>query len=168
MAQDLTYFQAFYEQLHPALFNYARYILGSDDDAREVVNDVFLKLWERRDELGPFDLKAAERLKSYSFRATKNSCLNFLRAQKKSWLQIERDIEDMSTPLSGLEEKEDRQQLHNWLNELPPKCRQVFKMSRFDGLKNNEIAELLELSVKTVENQMTKALNFFRKKMNLP
>lgn len=133
-----------------------------------MVNDVFVKLWDKEDELGPFDQTAAGRLKSYAYRATKNACLNHLRSQNRSWMQLEQEGQDHNTPQTGLEEKENKQQLQLWLAQLPPKCRQVFVMSRIDGLKNKEIAELLELSVKTVENQMTKALNFFRKKMDLP
>ena len=168
MARDLTYFRAFYERLQPALHSYARYILHSEEDAAEVVNDVFVKLWDKEEDLGPFDSAAADRLRSYAYRATKNACLNHLRKANKSWMQIDQEQEDLHTPEHQLEEKEGRQQLQAWLQELPPRCKQVFVMSRIDGLKNQEIAELLELSAKTVENQMTKALNFFRKKMNLP
>lgn len=161
-------FKGFYLKLQPSLYSFAVYYLRSEEDAQEVVNDVFMKLWDRRSQIGPFDATATERLRSYAFQSTKNSCLNYLRKQKKAYMQIEdQEIPMEATPDSILQDKSNEERLAIWMNELPPKCRQVFSMSRIDGLSNKEIAELLELSVKTVENQMTKALTFFRKKMNL-
>ncbi len=146
---------------------FAIYILKSQEDALEVVNDVMLKLWDKREQLGPFDQDAHTRLKSYAFQATKNAALNHLRKQKKTWMQLEDyDAPTSETPQSVMEDKVNTELLANWTSELPPKCQQIFKMSRIDALSNKEIAELLEISTKTVENQMTKALNFFRKKLN--
>ncbi|MFY0643451.1 MAG: RNA polymerase sigma-70 factor [Bacteroidia bacterium] len=167
MAENLSYFKAFYEKLQPSLFAFAIYILRSEADAKEIVNDVFVKLWEKRDSLGPFDTDAPKRLKSYAFQATKNAALNHMRKENKQWLQVDADPPEEVTPSSIMEDKENVKTLENWLQELPDRCRQVFVMSRIDGLNNREIADLLEISVKTVENQMTKALKFFRIKMGL-
>lgn len=165
-AQDLTYFKQFYYALHPSLTAFAVYYLKSEPDAKEVVNDVFMKLWDQRERIGPFDKDAANRLRSYAFQATKNSCLNYLRAQKKTFMQIEdHDMPENATPDTVLADKVNQELLKNWVDQLPPKCKQVFLMSRIDGLSNKEISELMDVSIKTVENQMTKALNFFRKKL---
>lgn len=145
---------------------FATYMLRDPNDAKEVVNDVFMKLWDQRDRLGPFDKEAPKRLRSYCFQATKNACLNHLRSKKQTFMQIEdHDQATAETPETVLADKVNSEMLQQWVNELPPKCKQVFLMSRNDGLSNKEISELLDISVKTVENQMTKALNYFRKKI---
>ena len=167
MAENLSYFKVFYEKLQPSLLAFAAYILRSEADAKEVVNDVFVKIWNKRQELGPFDGDAAKRLKSYAFQATKNAALNHLRKENKQWLQIDADPPEEVTPSSLMEDKENAKTLERWMSELPERCKQVFVMSRIDGLSNKEIADLLDISIKTVENQMTKALKFFRKKMKI-
>lgn len=152
--------------MHPSLMAFATYILGNSSDANEVVNDVFMKLWGQRKRIGPFDADAPNRLRSYCFQATKNACLNHLRDNKRTFMQIEdHDAPSGETPETVLADKVNQQMLQDWVNELSPKCKQVFLMSRSDGLSNKEISELLDISIKTVENQMTKALKHFRKKI---
>ena len=162
---SLISFQQFYNAIHPALFHFALYILKSESDAKETTNDVLLKIWQRRSELGPFDQEAPQRLKAYAMRAIKNTALNKLRQDKKLWVQLDEDIPESQTADQNLLHEDIQSQMKYLLNQLPDRCRQVFSMSRFDQLSNKEIAELLDISVKTVENQMTKALHFFRKNL---
>lgn len=160
MSQDPT-FEKLYKRFHPSLLAFAIYLTGSKGDAAELVNDVFLSVWNKRSSL-PID----ESLKPYLFTSVKNRSVNFLKKPKVKTLEIlPNDRESTFRADKPLEEKEANHQLSVILNSLPPKCKQVFMMSRFDGLKNKEIADLLEISIKTVENQMTRALKIFKEKI---
>ena len=156
-------FEELYKQFQPSLLNFAIYLTGSRPDALEIVNDVFLNVWDKRENL---DLD--DSLKGYLFSSVKNRTINF---HKKKRLKVVQDLpNDRVSDFSadrGLLEKEQSQIMLDILESLPPKCRQVFVMSRIDCLSYKEIAELMDISVKTVEGQMSKALKVFRKKLLL-
>lgn len=127
------------------------------DDARNLVHEVFITVWEKFDTL-PRDTN----YRSYLYTAVRNRCLNHLRDTKKH-LAIEHMAEhhyaEESRPMEAAElEKE----IELGINTLPEKCRMVFEMNRKDGLKYSEIAEKMGISVKTVEAQMSKALSVLR------
>ena len=135
-------------------------ILGNEDDAREVVQQVFINLWDRREET---DLTRS--LKSYLFTAVHNRSLNVIRDRKKfSGEEVpEQTVQwDVSEQIEAMELE---QRIMESLESLPEKCRQIFEMNRFEGLKYQEIASQLNISVKTVENQMSKALKLLRDKL---
>jgi RNA polymerase sigma-70 factor (ECF subfamily) len=161
---ELIAFEKFYRRFHPSLMAFATYLMRSEQNAQEVVNDVFLNIWDKRDVLILDDS-----LKSYLFQSTKNRSINHLKKNNRSFLQIEDEEQISISPdvLSQMEEKDNEDRLFILINQLPPKCRQVFSMSRLDDLSYREISELMEISTKTVENQMTKALKFFRKNLNM-
>ena len=140
---------------------YAIYLIGSKEDAIELVNDVFVSVWKKKD-----NLEISDSLKPYLFRAVKNKCINHY--QKK--VIPMHDIQDIETASSSkadeqLNYKESMLRVEQVLELLPPKCKQVFMMSRIDDLSYKEIAEFLDISIKTVENQMSKALKIFRKNL---
>ncbi len=147
------------------LQSYARVILGDHDEAVELVQQLFLKIWEKRNTLtvqGP--------VKGYLYRCVHNESLNYLR-QQKTRLKHEEHLEyvqrdEHAQPAERLERTELEHQLQLAMNELPEQCRTIFQMSRFDELKYREIADSLGLSVKTVENQMGKALRVLRLKLH--
>ncbi len=162
MNQD-SKFELLYRRFHPSLLAFAIYLTGSTADAAELVNNVFLAVWQKKDKL-----ELDEKLKSYLFTAVKNRSANFHKRAKMTVVELQpHDKESSFRADLPLEEKEIENKLQSILNTLPPKCKQVFVMSRFDGLKNKEIAHLLDISIKTVENQMTKALKIFKEKMKL-
>lgn len=141
--------------------HFAIYLTHSRSDALEIVNDVFVNVWNKRSTLNLDDS-----LKSYLFSSVKNRCTNFLKKKKLQIVsELPNDGVSSFTADKGVEEKEQLERLHNILNILPPKCKQIFVMSRMDELTYKEIAELLELSVKTIEAQMSKALKIFREKL---
>lgn len=129
--------------------------------AKEIVQDSYTALWEKRDTL---DLSKS--IKSYLTTTIYNKSLNYLRDNKK----FNKDILDIESaiPSSGtyqpdrLGEAELKNKIENAINELPEKCREVFKLSRFEHLKYQEIADQLQISVKTVETHMSKALQHLR------
>lgn len=134
--------------------------------AKDLAQEVFYELWKRRE-----SLQIQTSLEAYLRRAVRNRALNFLKTQKKYLFDEDLAAENLETRHSenfhqNFDEKEDLvAALHDAIAELPEKCRQVFMLSRFEDLSHREIAERLEISTKTIENQITKALRMLREKM---
>jgi RNA polymerase sigma-70 factor (family 1) len=150
-----------YKQLfllfQPALLQFAMSITRSKELSEEIVSDVFIKIWEKRQQLDKI-----ENLQFYLFTAVKNRALNKLQEQKKnnaiSLDDISIDIRSLYyDPEQKLVSAETIQEIQNAIRQLPSRCRLIFKLVKEDGLKYKEVAELLHVSVKTVENQMTLA-----------
>ena len=153
-------FEELFKEYFASLMAFSRRILGDEDDAREVVHQVFISLWEKRAEL---DLSTS--LKSYLFTSVNNRSLNVIRDRKKFSLEEvpERAGEwDVSAQIESLELEE---KIRSVIDSLPEKCREIFELNRFEGLKYAEIAMRLDISVKTVENQMSKALRVLREEL---
>jgi RNA polymerase sigma-70 factor, ECF subfamily len=153
-------FKAHYKNLHA----YAFTILKDEDEAEEMVQQVFFKLWERSEHLSFFGPIAA-----YLYRAVHNECLNFLKHQKvKAGHQLHVAY-SMKNKTEQAQPRMIRKELENKfreaLNELPEQCRTVFQLSRFEDMKYKQIAEKLDISIKTVENHMGKALKLLRTKL---
>lgn len=136
----------------------------SMDDAKDLVQSAFIKLWENRSTI--LDDKP---IKSYLTAIVKNNCLDFIRHSK---VIQEYEEEVKSTPLDfknvtydQLTDKELEGKVAEAIFSLPERCRQIFVLNRFVGLKNIEIARKLEISPKTVENQMTIALDKLKSKL---
>lgn len=163
--------QAAYKELflmmHGRLNTFAVSILRSKYDAEEVVSDVFVKLWERRDRLHEIEAPVF-----YLFTAVKNTCINKLTQNKKEkhvsseYWQVQLDSVFFD-PERLMMTAEMIRQINQAINTLPPKCKLVFKLVKEEGLKYREAAELLQISVKTVEAQMAIALRRIGKCMHL-
>lgn len=153
-------FEKLFREYFSPLMAFARKILGDEDDAREVVQQVFINLWERRSEI---DLSTS--LKSYMFSAVNNRSLNEIRDRKKfSSEEVPERAEnwDISAELESMELEE---RIRGAIAGLPERCRVIFELNRFEGLSYGDIAKQLDISVKTVENQMSKALKILREKL---
>lgn len=131
-----------------------------EDDAREVVQKVFISLWEKR---GEIDLSTS--LKSYLFTSVHNRSLNVIRDRKKFSSEEVPELAGEWDVSAQIESMELEEKINEALESLPEKCRQIFELNRFDGLKYSEIATQLGLSIKTVENQISKALRILREKL---
>lgn len=153
-------FKAYFKRLH----SYAFTILKDEAVAEEMVQQVFFKLWERTE-----TLSIAGSVAGYLYRAVHNESLNYLKHQqvKRNYhLHIAYSMRNESDHAGGkIAAAELEGKLRDALNELPEQCRTIFQMSRFDELKYREIASKLDISVKTVENQMGKALKLLRAKL---
>lgn len=157
---DHQVFERLFREYFPPLMAFSRRILGDEDDAREVVHQVFIKLWEKR---GDIDLSTS--LKSYLFTAVNNRSLNVIRDRKKfTREEMPEGVGewDVSAELESMELEE---KIRGVIDSLPERCRVIFELNRFDGLKYSEIASQLDISVKTVENQMSKALKILREQL---
>jgi len=154
-------FNAYYDKL----YRVAYYYVAVNEQAEDAVSEVFYKLWLNRNRLTKID-----NIESYLFSMVKNHCLSFLRSRKRieyneSLLDFRQQI-GVSDPESELISKEFISYISKYIGNLPPRCRIIFLMVKEDGMKYKEVAELLNISVKTVENQMTKAIGFIRKIVN--
>jgi RNA polymerase sigma-70 factor, ECF subfamily len=146
-------FEEIYKMHYKMLRNAAENIIGDEDAAHDVVQDVFIKLWNRKDEISTILNK-----KAYLFRSVINTSITFLENNKnKTSIDGLKIVASGSTD-SALLTKELEVKIQAALQALPPKCKAIFVLSRFEGLKNREISEQLGLSIKTVENQMGIAL----------
>ncbi len=162
--QDDVTFEVLFKTHYKALHAYAMVILKDEDDAEEIVQQLFLKFWEKRTLL-----TVQTSLKAYLYKCVYHDSLNFLKHQKvKTKYQdlTQHSMDNAYTPaVNRLELSELQEQINLALNDLPEQCRTIFQMSRFEELKYREIADELGLSIKTVENQMGKALRIMRIKL---
>lgn len=160
-----------YKQLfllfYPSLVSFAVSITRSKQLSEEVVSDVFIKIWEKRDQLDK-----VENLSYYLFTAVKNKCINHLNYQKSTiGIEISETRFEFRSFYHDPEQKmisaEMIDQIQKAIQDLPPRCRLIFKLVKEEGLKYKEAAELMQLSVKTIENQMSLAFKKIGTAINL-
>ncbi len=153
----LPLFESLFKEHFEPLTRFAVKYVKDVDQAKGVVHEVFVKLWEKNKGLDP-----DTNYKSYLYTAVRNRCLNVLRDNNKL-VAINIEAENKTSFQSnGLETSELEREIDYALSQLPKKCRQVFEMSRIEELKYSEIADKMNISVKTVEAQMSKALKLLR------
>ena len=149
-------FKSHFKRLHI----YALTIVKDDVIAEEMVQNVFFKLWEKNREI-----VAEQSVTAYLYRAVHNESLNYLKHQQVRQAYqtyIMKQGEEDRSGSRSVTYRELEAKLESSLKELPEQCRTVFQMSRFEGLKYREIADRLNVSVKTIEKQMGKALKILR------
>jgi len=153
-------FNAYFESLEV----FAKTYVDDDEIAKDMVQDVFANLWGKRTIL-PDKIN----LKAYLYQATRNACLNYLKRLKVQEKFEKRELDNYNDLLLNYEAlsqlnldtlfyDELLQTLNRAIGQLPEKCREVFELSRYEGMKNREIAEMLNISVKAVEGHISKAL----------
>ena len=155
-------FETIFKDFFPRLSAFAYKYLKDFDSSKEVVHDVFIKFWEKRS-----GLDQDKPLKSYLFTAVHNRCLNYIRDNKKFDTNVEVGSEKLNMTAGHDQQKHmEAAELQGKINQilagLPEKCRMVFQLSRMEGKKYKEIAEELDISQKTVETHMSKALKVLR------
>jgi len=131
------------------------------ETAKEIVQDAFISMWEKRE-----TIDMSRPVKSYLTMVIHNKCTNYLRDNRKFdtyLLDIENllDVQEYESSDSLIEE-ELKAKIDSAIAELPEKCREIFVLNRFESLKYQQIADKLQISVKTVETQMSKALQHMR------
>jgi RNA polymerase sigma-70 factor (ECF subfamily) len=155
-------FKSFYSPLCKAVYK----IVRDTDACEDIVQEVFYKVWRNRDAL---DLSKS--VKSYLYRSAINTALNYLEKQKRNVELDENEV--IGTKLSAnttediLNSSELEQKINSAINELPSRCKTVFMMSRFEEMSYQEIADTLEVTVKAVEKQMSKALQILREALKM-
>lgn len=165
-----TEFQNVFRKYYSQTLFYAARIVG-DEEAEDVVQDTFVEYWKRREEITDED-----HIRAFLYRTVYTRSLNVLKhrsitqnyAESVQQLEQERALfyrPENNDTLNNIENKELRAQIGAAIEELPDKCREVFKMSYMEDKKNKEIAESLQLSVKTVEVHIYRALKFLRQRL---
>jgi RNA polymerase sigma-70 factor (ECF subfamily) len=159
---DEQAYELLFRKFYIRLCRFANKFLNDPEEAKEVVQEVFTKIWEGRKEIDP-DVS----LNAYLFKITQNISINKLRRKKveSKYIEIYKlvYIDHMEiTPHDSLLANELNNSISAAMCKIPAKCKRIFELSRGEGLKYKEIAIALNISVKTVETQMSKALNILR------
>ena len=149
-------FEQLFKENYNLLANYALTIVRNRQDAEDIVQDVFIKLWQNSPQV-----VNTNQVKFYLFTATKNTCISLLRKQAGKTFVEPEDIPDQ-TPDIAIKAADPAMFVEQALSLLPAQCLAIFKLSRFGKLTYAQIAHELGISVKTVENQMSKALRIMR------
>lgn len=168
---DFSTFRDVYKSLYIPLYNYANRFVSDTEVAKDIVQETFLTLWENRTEI-----KSVKNLKNYLFKSIKNRCLNYFKH-----LQVEDNHQDNAYYwLKGIElaapdrynnvfeylDNEDlKSRVSKILDGLPEERKKIFMLSRFHGLKNQEIADKLNISVRTVDTQIYRAMKVFKEQL---
>jgi RNA polymerase sigma-70 factor, ECF subfamily len=157
-------FESLFRQYYQTLCFYALKFVNDRDTAEEIVQDLFYKIWEKKAEL-----QINTSVKSYLFTATHNRCLKYIEHRKVEMKYQHYYLEHESEIDNELYTTESPMELQLIVNQtleaLPERCGNIFRLSRFEGLKYHEIAKKLSISVKTVEANMGKALKMLRKSL---
>jgi RNA polymerase sigma-70 factor (ECF subfamily) len=160
----LMRFEEVFKTHFKALHAYACTLLRDELLAEEMVQQVFFKIWEKKEFL---NIQASAT--AYLYKSVYHECLNYLKHQKvkAAYQQYSATMGEAATggAAQKIQLSELQHHLNKALNELPEQCRTIFQMSRYEELKYQEIADRLGLSVKTIENQMGKALRLLREKL---
>ncbi len=157
-------FEVLFKTHYSSLCSYAHMFLNDIQASEDLVQEVFFKMWAGRERL---EIRSS--IKSYLFRSVRNACLNMIshidirEEYKRHNERVVQEDESNFTDESIVTELENK--IRQSIDELPPERRKVFVLSRYEGLKYKEIAEQLNISIKTVENQMSKALIYMRENL---
>nr|WP_307985996.1 RNA polymerase sigma-70 factor [uncultured Prevotella sp.] len=164
-------YQALFRRYYPRMFYYAKRIVG-EEAADDVVQEVFLELWNRMESLDTDEPP----IESYLYKTTYSRALNYLKRYRKVDTSVIEDINELRmacflSPMGNGEkdmENEDlRKRINQAIGELPDKCREIFVLSYLKDMKNSEIAQMLNVSVRTVEAHIYKALKNLRTRLGV-
>lgn len=160
---ETRFIELLFKHYYSPLCRTVNRIVRNTDTAEDLVQDVFMKVWHNRQ-----TLEINFSMKSYLYRSAINAALNYLEKNKKQIHMAEASfIEPSSNNTEDLMNAEEVQQRVNEATEaLPPACKTIFILSRHENMSYKEIADTLQISPKTVENQMGKALKHFREYLN--
>jgi RNA polymerase sigma-70 factor, ECF subfamily len=160
-------FELIFRRYYVRLCGFANKFIGNTAESEEIVQEAFLNIWKKRDHINLDD-----DIRPYLFKTVQNLCFNFLEHKKveDSYYSVIEEVyknqgEDYQTYESVLYH-ELQLKVDEAINSLPARCREIFHLSRYEGLKYHEIAQKLSISVKTVETQMSRALQSLRKELS--
>jgi len=161
---DEQAFEDFFRTYYQRLCNYSNTILNDMVQSEEIVQGAFLTIWEKRE-----SIEIHSSLKSYLYRAVYNSSLNHVKHMKvqrkhEQYFQNSNSLEYENASEKLMEEELDGL-IRRAVDQLPPQCQIVFKLSRFENMSYAEISSQMNISVKTVENHIVKALKILRDKL---
>jgi RNA polymerase sigma-70 factor, ECF subfamily len=157
-------FEMIFRAYYQPLCRYAFSFLNDKEEAEEVVQSAFISVWEKRS-----SIQIETSLKAYLYRMVRNSCLNVIKHEKVKQQHVAHQLYTSEAAAESVMHKVQAAELEikiaQAMQTLPDQCRLVFQLSRFEELKYQEIADQLDISVKTVENHMGKALKLMRERL---
>ncbi len=160
--KDENAFEAVFRDHYSSLAAFAMKYVRDPDVAEEIVQEMFSGIWVKHE-----TLRIQTSMKSYLYGAVRNACLNYIKHQKVEQTYVNRTM--LTAPQNDatdfLELDELREKIGRAMDKIPEKCREIFELNRFEGKRYKEIADELNLSLKTVENQMGKALKILREEL---
>jgi RNA polymerase sigma-70 factor, ECF subfamily len=161
---DTACFKALFSDHYDRLCQYAFTLLRDMDEAEDIVQSMFVKLWERR-----ADLAIQQTMKGYLYRFVHNLCINQVehRQVKQKHLNFASLTTAGEKQLPEVFTNELQENVARVIDQLPEQCKIIFKMSRYEELKYSEIADRLGISPNTVENQISKALKILRSQLDI-
>lgn len=159
---DLKAFEDLYRRMYPTLIKYAVYMVRDPEEAQLLLNDVFISIWKNQ-------LQITQE-KAYLFRSVKNAALTYLKNSRIHFDVLEEEqiplIPDQNAdPSQAYQEKDRNRALYKLIDQLPERRRLVFYLYRIDGFSYKEIAALLDISVRTVEDHLVKGFQFLQEKV---
>jgi RNA polymerase sigma-70 factor (ECF subfamily) len=157
-------FQSVFSDYYDRLCQYAFTILRDMDESEDLVQTMFVKWWERREEI-----MINQTVKAYLYRSVYNLCMNQLEHRQVKKKHLDHSIHEWANEkqLPEVFPNELEESISSAINQLPEQCKIIFKMSRYDELRYTEIANKLGISPNTVENQISKALKFLRTQLDI-
>ena len=155
--KNLVKFEKLFKELFKPLSGFALKYVGDLDDAKGLVHEVFVTVWEKF-ETFPTEMN----YKSYLYTAVRNRSLNLIRDKKKNMILENVAEHELAITIDPMGTSELEMKIDLAIQSLPEKCREVFVLNRMEGLKYAQIADKLGISIKTVEAQMSKALSVLR------
>jgi RNA polymerase sigma-70 factor (family 1) len=161
---DEKAFEMIFREYYQPLCRYAYSFVSNHEEAEEIVQASFIGIWEKRQAID-----ISNSLKAYLYRSVRNASLNVIKHRKVKQVYLERSaitVDQTTEPTEqALLTDELEQKIFSAIQTLPEQCRLIFKLSRFEEMKYQEIADQLHISIKTVENQMGKALKIMREQL---
>jgi RNA polymerase sigma-70 factor (ECF subfamily) len=168
---DEKAFEALFHRTFHRLFDFALKITKDEAIAEDILQDAFIKLWKKKDQVESINIEA------YLFRLVRNQCLDYIKFVKVvSAKTIEFEATQKYEELYRIDfirdepylliHEELKREIERTIDSLPARCKEVFILSRIEGLKNREIAEKLQISIKNVERHLARAVKAFREKFS--
>ena len=164
---DEIAFNRFMEHYSSRLYHYTFALLGQKESAEEIVSDVFFEVWKNRKSLAEIG-----NMNAWIQTITYRKALSYLRKEKGKADLLLDDIGDfifapIQSPDEAMISREEMEKINNAIQQLPPKCKHVFFLAKIEGLPYKDIAALLDISVKTINNHIAFALEEIAKKLNI-
>jgi len=161
---DGAAFESFFRALHEPLCRYADTFVSDESVAGDLVQEAFIRIWDGRDRLDP-----AQSLKAFAYRTVRNLCLNRIRDVKNRQELLAEQYEPPqraeALPDEAAEARSLERRLLQWISELPDRQREALELSRYQGLNHDEVAQTMDVSPRTVNNHLVKALRTLRERI---
>lgn len=161
---DIDSYEIIFHRYYPTYFHFAKGMLKDIKAAEDIVQNVFMKIWQNRE-----SLEEDKSIKNYIYVLSKREILNYFRAKYNTQILLTEEIQAFDMPdeskAFGLDYEELKGSVQQVMDQMPPRRRSIYYMSRFESLSNREIAQQLGISIRTVEKHIELAIRTFREQL---